>query len=274
MALFFCGAVFVPGSEAAAFAKSAAQGSPATASSTYQAIAAVPPTGEGSRTTGGRYLIEDRLSHTALWVTLGFAVMLAVAACDGGSPRIGHRFAILALSLAGVVSAVLANDLILAVFAMELAALPATVLLFVERDMPNSRAAALRSLSLNLFALAMLVAGAAMIGLLSGTTNLGELRSAIPPALVSRRVTLHGHIAARRRDRLCPDSRRLGCPSVCRPLPARVRRNLRWHQTVGNLADGIVAARRHALLLLVRLLVQGPLHFQVRYKHSLRPSDS
>jgi NADH-quinone oxidoreductase subunit N len=262
LALLFCSAVFVPRPEAAAFAKSETPGGPATVSSTYQAIAAVPPTSQESTTTGGRYLIEDRLSHTALWVTLGFALLLAVAACDGGSPRIGHRFAILALSLAGVVLAVLANDLILAVLAMELASLPATVLLFVERDMPNSRAAALRSLSLNLFALAMLIAGAAMIGLLSGTTNLGELRSVIPPALVSRRVhtlTVTSPLAGE-----------IGCVLILAGLGVHLFA-APFQLAAAEIFDGAkpwgisltaLLPRGAALLLLVRLLVQGPLRLQ------------
>ncbi len=262
LALFVCGAVLVPGSEAAAFANSEAQGSPATATSTYQAIAAVPPAVQEGTTTGGRYLIEDRLGHTALWVMLGLALLLAVAACDGGSPRIGRRLTILALSLAGVVLAALANDLVLAVLAMELASLPATVL-----TVCRTRHAQFASRRPAVVITQPVRAGHAHRRGRDDWTLVRHHESrrvAVGDSTRSGRRTrarTDGHVAARRRDGLCPDSRRLGCPPVCSSLPAGGCRNLRRRQGVGDLADGIVAARA-ALLLLVRLLVQGPLRLQ------------
>jgi NADH:ubiquinone oxidoreductase subunit 2 (subunit N) len=262
LAVFISGTVYTLGSGAAAFDKSETQGGSAKATSTDPAIAADSPIAQASPSTGGRYFIDDRFSHTAVWVTLGFACLLAVAACDGGSPRIGHRFTVLVLSLSGVILAALANDLILAVLAMELASLPATVLLFVERGMPNSRAAALRSLSLNLFALVLLIAGAATIGIVSGTTNLAELHSAIPSALVSRRA--HAMTVA------SPLGGEIGCVLLLAGLGVHLFA-VPFQLAAAEIFDGAkpwgisltaILPRGAALVLLVRLLVQAPPRLQ------------
>ncbi len=189
-----------------------------------------------------QFLIEDRLSRSATWLALGLGLLAAATASDG-SPRACRRFAILLLSLSGVLLAAIANDIVLAVIAMELASLPATVLLFVERNAPNARAAAVRSLALNIFALGMLVAGAALIALLSGTTNLEDLRhrdSARRGA--PTRPDTDGRVSHRGGDWLRLPFGRAGGPFPGGPLSARGCRNLRWREVLGPRADGVVPA--------------------------------
>ncbi len=136
----------------------------------------------------GRFFIHDRLGRSATWLALGFGLLAALAANDGQSSRLDLRFAMLLLSLAGVLLAVIANDLSLSLIAIEVAALPTTMLLFVEPGDGTTRAAAARSLALNLLALAMLVGGAVLVGLYFGTTNLDDLRAALPQLATSRHV--------------------------------------------------------------------------------------
>jgi NADH-quinone oxidoreductase subunit N len=94
----------------------------------------------------------------------------------------------LLFSLAGVLLAAVANDLYLSLIAIEVAALPTTVLLLVEAGDATTRAAATRSLALNLLAFAMLVGGAVLVGLFIGTANLADLRAALPQLDTSRHV--------------------------------------------------------------------------------------
>jgi NADH:ubiquinone oxidoreductase subunit 2 (subunit N) len=135
-----------------------------------------------------RFFIHDRLGRSATWLALGLGLMAALAASDGQSSRRDLRFAILLLSLAGVLLAAIANDLYLSLLAIEVAALPTTVLLFVEPGNATARTEAARSLALNLLALAMLVGGAVLVGLFFGTTNLDDLRAALPQPATSRHV--------------------------------------------------------------------------------------
>src|SRR5262249_50202383 len=79
-------------------------------------------TGQSGQATANQpTLTEDGLSLSAMWFALGLGAIVAVAAADGESNRVGARLALLLLSLAGVCLTAMANDLFLAVFAMELA---------------------------------------------------------------------------------------------------------------------------------------------------------
>jgi NADH-quinone oxidoreductase subunit N len=207
-------------------------------------------------------LIEDPLSRIATWLALGLGLLAAIAAGDGSTPRAWHRFAVLLLSLSGVLLAAIANELAVVVIAMELASLPATVLLFVERDAPDARAAAIRSLALNLFALAMLVAGAVLIGLMAGTTNLEDLRTPLP------------HVAAARHLRVLkaasPVAGQVGCVFLLAGLGVHFLA-APFQLAAAEIFEGAKAwgigltallPRGAALLLMVRVLVHGPPRLQ------------
>jgi NADH-quinone oxidoreductase subunit N len=212
--------------------------------------------------TRGASFIQDHLSQSAIGVMLALALLLAVTAWDRTSLRGGHRLAVLILSLSGAVLAALANDLVWAVLAMELASLPATFLLFVEREMPNARAAAVRSLSLNLFALALLIAGAVLIGLVAGSSNLDELRTGLPPALLPRH--------ARALTVTSPVGGEIGCVLVLAGLGVHLLA-VPFQLAAAEIFDGAkswgialtaVFPRGAALVLMIRLLVEGPPRLQ------------
>src|SRR5579872_2700721 len=132
------------------------------------------------------WLVDDRLSQSALWFALGLGLLLAATANNGEMRGASRRLAVLLLSLAGVCLTAVANDLFLAVAAIELATLPATLLLFLERDTPNARSAAARSLALNLLALVTLLAAAFLVRATFGTTNFAEHGAVLPRAEPSR----------------------------------------------------------------------------------------
>jgi NADH:ubiquinone oxidoreductase subunit 2 (subunit N) len=193
-----------------------------------------------------------------MWLALGLGLLAAATAVDGSTPRAWHRFAILLLSLGGVLLAAIANDLAVVVIAIELASLPVTALLFIEGDTPEARAAARRSLALNLFALAMLVAGAVLFAVVSGTTNLGELRVPLP------------HVGAARHLRVLqtasPVAGEIGCVFLLAGLGVHFLA-APFQLAAAEIFDGAktwaigltaLVPRGAALLLMVRVLVYGP----------------
>jgi NADH:ubiquinone oxidoreductase subunit 2 (subunit N) len=235
---------------------------PATTSAGIQTAAGQESSSPSDSVATPRSLTADSLSRVAIWLALGLGLVAAATAVDGSTPRAWHRFAILLLSLSGVLLAAIANDLAIVVIAMELASLPATALLFFERDTPEATAAARQSLALNLFALAMLVAGAVLFAVVSGTTNLGELRVPLP------------HVGAARHLRVLktasPVAGEIGCVFLVAGLgvhflaapfqlaAAEIFESARsW--TIGLTA---LVPRGAALLLMVRVLVYGPPRLQ------------
>ena len=204
------------------------------------------------------YLAEDRLSQSAMWFVLGLGVLMAIAAGDGESNRVGRRLGLLLLSLAGVCLAAVVKDLFLAVVAIELAALPATLVLFVEPDVPNARAAAARSLALNLLALALLLAAAFLVRATFGTANFEELRAALPQA-GSTRTMRSVAVASSTAGEICCVLLLSGLGVFFLAAPFQL--------AAGEIFDGAkfwgvgltaLFPRGAALLLMIRVLVDGP----------------
>lgn len=204
------------------------------------------------------YLLEDPLSQSASWFALGLGLLVAIAAGDGESRRVGRRYALLLLSLAGACLAAVVNDLFLAVIAIELASLPATLLLFIERDAPGAHAAAVRSFALNLLALAILLAAACLVGSAFGTTNFEELRAALPQAAVMRHARSVA-VASSTTGEMC-------CVLLLSGLGIHLLA-APFQLAAGEIFDGAklwgvgltaLFPRGAALLLMIRVLVQGP----------------
>jgi NADH:ubiquinone oxidoreductase subunit 2 (subunit N) len=232
---------------------------------TALSAAAVP----GANLTAGagtfaprRLFIDDRLARSAVWLALGLGLLSAATAADRGNRRAGHRFAILLFCLSGVLLAAIANNFVFAVIAMELASLPATLLLLIEQDVPNARSAAARSLALNLFALAAIVGGAVLIRLLSGTTNLDELRTALPYTVVS------GHARTLKVSSAIVGE--IGCVLLLAGLGIHLLA-APFQLASAEIFDGshfwgvgltAIFPRGAALLLMIRLLVEGPPRLQ------------
>lgn len=120
-------------------------------------------------------LLGDGLFRASTWLALAFGLLLSICAADGNGVQRAQRYGLLLLSLSGVVLAGGANDLIVAVIAIELAALPAVVLLFVERDGVGARLTWIQSGALHAVALATFIAGMAMVAGTASTTNLTRL---------------------------------------------------------------------------------------------------
>ena len=218
-------------------------------------------------------LREDRLSWIAVWLALALAVPAALLAVEGKALAPGRsaqskasaawlRLGMLLLSLCGLLLAAVANDLAVAVFAMELASLPATLLLFVDRPDVNQREGGRLSLALNLFALGALVAGALLIGLWAGTTNLSELGTRLPFATAGRH--------SRTVEMASPFAAEIGCVLLVAGLGVHFLA-APFHLAAAELFDaarmwtiGLTALvpRGAALLLMVRLLVHGPPRLQ------------
>ena len=96
------------------------------------------------RTTIGRAIMSDRLSRAGTGLALALGLSMAATAGDGASRRAWRRLAPLLFSVAGLLLAAVANDLIVAIVALELASLPVTILSFLERDdLPAAGAAEL-----------------------------------------------------------------------------------------------------------------------------------
>jgi NADH:ubiquinone oxidoreductase subunit 2 (subunit N) len=203
-------------------------------------------------------LIEDRLSLSAIWLGLGLGLLLALTANDGEIPSAGRRFGLLLLSLAGVCLAAVANDLFLAVIAIELATLPATLLLFSERDTPNAHAAAVRSLALNLLALVTLIVAAVLVRATFGTTNFEELGAALSQAEATRHTRAVA-VASSTAGEIC-------CVLLLSGLGVHLLA-APFQLAAGEIFEGAkfwgvgltaLLPRGAALLLMIRLLVQGP----------------
>jgi len=216
-------------------------------------LAAGAPSG-----VNGSYLAEDRLSQSAMWFVLGLGVLMAIAAGDGESNRIGRRLGLLLLSLAGVCLAAVVQDLFLAVVAIELAALPATLVLIVEPRAPNARAAAVRSLALNLLALALLLAAAFLVRSTFGTVNFEELRAALPQAGSTRSMQSVA-VASSTAGEICCVLLLSGLGVFFLAAPFQL--------AAGEIFDGAkfwaigltaLFPRGAALLLMIRVLVGGP----------------
>ena len=204
------------------------------------------------------YLTADRLSQSALWFVLGLGLLIAIAAADGESNRVGRRLGLLLLSLAGVCLAAVVNDLFMAVVAIELAALPATLVLFVEPAVPNARAAAARSLALNLLALALLLAAAFLVRSTFGTVNFEELRAALPQA-GSTRTMRSVAVASSTAGEICCVLLLSGLGIFFLAAPFQL--------AAGEIFDGAkfwaigltaLFPRGAAVLLMIRVLVDGP----------------
>ena len=216
-------------------------------------------TGAGAPSVVNRsYLAEDRLSQSAMWFVLGLGVLMAIAAGDGESNGVGRRFGLLLLSLAGVYLAAVVNDLFLAVVAIELAALPATLVLFVDPNAPYARAAAIRSLALNLLALAMLLAAALLVRSTFGTVNFEELRAALPQAESTRTIRSVA-LASSTAGEICCVLLLSGLGVYFLAAPFQL--------AAGEIFDGAkcwgvgltaLLPRGAALLLMIRVLVDGP----------------
>jgi NADH-quinone oxidoreductase subunit N len=257
-----CGAALLAAGATLGFAELRARDGAAPNSPENQAVAGREAIAKLGAAATGRSVIEDRLSRSATWLALALGLLAAVAAAAGGTSHVCRRYAILLLSLSGVLLAAIANDIVLAVIAMELASLPATVLLFVERDAPGARAAALRSLALNIFAAAMLVAGAGLIGFLFGTTNLDDLRTALQHAATGRHV--RSLVVA------SPVAEEIGCVFLLAGLGVHFLA-APFHLAAAEIFDGAKAwgiamtalfPRGAALLLMIRVLVHGPPRLQ------------
>jgi NADH:ubiquinone oxidoreductase subunit 2 (subunit N) len=257
-----CGAALVLAAGTLGFSELRTRDGVAPSSAGNQTVASPEMIAKSSTAASRPFAIEDRLSRSATWLALLLGLLAAVATVDGGSSHVCRRLAILLLSLSGVLLAAVANDLVLAVMAMELASLPATVLLFVERDAPHARTAALRSLALNIFALAMLVAGAALIALVSGTTNLEDLRSALPHAATVQ------HVRTLRVE--SPIAAAIGCVLLLAGFGVHFLA-APFQLAAAEIFDGAKAwgvgltalfPRGAALLLLIRVLVNGPPRLQ------------
>lgn len=210
-----------------------------------------------SAASARHYLIDDRLSRSAAWLALGLGFLAALTACDCQCSPAGRRFAILLFSVAGVLLAASANNLFVVVLAMELAALPATVLLFVEGEPRYARAAAMRSLALNIFAFAALLAGALLIGSLVGSSNLEDLRALVPHALAPRPVRLMTTAS--------PITGAIGCVLLLAGFGVHFLA-APFQLAAGEILDGAtfwgigltaLFPRGAALLLMIRVLVQG-----------------
>jgi NADH:ubiquinone oxidoreductase subunit 2 (subunit N) len=203
-------------------------------------------------------LLEDRLSQSATWFALGLGLLAAIAAGDGEAPRVGRRYALLLLSLAGVCLAAVVNDLFLAVVAIELASLPATIVLFLEGDASSAKAAAMRSLALNLLALGILLAAACLVRAAFGTTNFEELRTALPEAAAARHARSVA-VASSTTGEVCCVLLLSGLGIHFLAAPFQL--------AAGDIFDGAkfwgvgltaLFSRGAVLLLMIRVLVQGP----------------
>jgi NADH-quinone oxidoreductase subunit N len=212
----------------------------------------------GQRNANRPSLVDDRLAQSASWLALALGLLLAMTANDGETDRASRRFGVLLLSLAGVCLAAVANDLFWAIIAIELATLPATLLLFIERDAPDARAAATRSLALNLLALVTLVAGAFLVLSTFGTTNFEELGAALPQAEATRHTRAVA-VASSTAGEIC-------CVLLLSGLGVHLLA-APFQLAAGEIFEGAkfwgvgltaLFPRGAALLLMIRVLVQGP----------------
>ena len=216
------------------------------------------PSMEGPSSARWSILLQDRLSKSATWFALGLGLLAAVAAGDGESHRVGRRLALLLVSLAGVCLAAVANDLFLGVIAIELATLPATLVLVIEGDAPLARVAARRSLALHLLALVILLIGAFLVRSAFGTTHFEELRAALPQAAASRHMRSVA-VASSTTGEVCCVLLLSGLGIHFLAAPFQL--------AAGEIFDGAklwglgltaLFPRGAALLLMIRVLVQGP----------------
>lgn len=121
---------------------------------------------------GPRWLADDRLTLAGNWFALAFGALAAASAWDGSPRRGSLRFGCLLLSLAGVALAAAAQDLVVVVVSIALAALPVMALLWAEREGPEGKTAAVQALALCVQSFALLLVGAALVALSNGTTSL------------------------------------------------------------------------------------------------------
>ena len=128
-------------------------------------------------------IAQDSLARGTAWMALLLGAGCAYLTSSGNQQRstIRHaaRYALVLLSLGGVLLTCVANDFVIVILAVPLSAVAVCAGQFVEAVAPAERAAALRSLALIALGAFCLVIGGLLVCRLAGTTNFSELHTTV-----------------------------------------------------------------------------------------------
>jgi NADH-quinone oxidoreductase subunit N len=204
----------------------------------------------------------DPLARGTGWLALLLAVLCAMLAALGSQRRQAGRFAAVLLALAGALLACVANDFLLVIIGVPVAALAICVGQFWEAETVDERVSAVQSLALNAFAAVCLVAGALILSGLAGTTNLSELHALPAHAAASGHLTersarslpLAGEIAVVLLLAGC------GIPLLAAPFQL-ASAEIFETASPSSLATMSVLPRCAALVAMIRVFVEGLSHY-------------
>lgn len=126
-------------------------------------------------------MAQDRMAIGFQWVCLALGVLLTLIAFDAQRQRetSSEHFGLLLVALAGAMFVGMANDLVVLYVALELVALPITLLLLLGADGAIPWEAAGKHFLLGLLASGLLLCGFALLYGLAGTTSLPGIRSVL-----------------------------------------------------------------------------------------------
>jgi NADH-quinone oxidoreductase subunit N len=204
----------------------------------------------------------DPLARGTAWLALLLAALCAVLAALGSRQRLAGRHAAVLLALGGALLACVANDFLLIIIGVPVAALAVCGGQFWEAETVDERVSAVQSLALNVFAAVCLVSGALLLSKLAGTTNLGEFHALPAHAAASghlaehsaRSLPLAGEIAA---VLLLAG---FGIPLLAAPFQLAAAEIFET-ASPSSLATMSVLPRCAALVAMIRVFVEGMSHY-------------
>lgn len=139
--------------------------------------AAALPLATPSAATEFASIHQNAFSEKFQWVAFGLALLIGLAGIGPQHKRetAPEQFALFLLALTGVLLVPVANDLIVMFLALELVALPTSLLLYVDAA-PRQQEALQKHFVLGILAAGLFLYGAAFLYGVTGTTNLAASR--------------------------------------------------------------------------------------------------
>lgn len=189
--------------------RSAGQGNPTqydeyggvARATTLAGNAAAPAAGIPTPVFYGTLRAADFTQYVKL-ITCGIGMLLLLLAWPAGREATGNTslnfgndagefFALMLLSLAGVLLVAGANDIMLLFLGIELASIPTYIMVSLSRPLPVAQEAGVKYFFLGAFAAAIMLFGFSYLYGTTGSTNLYEIMGRLHPGGTTGRITLN-----------------------------------------------------------------------------------